>query len=414
MQNSAESQDITIPLGVFRRRCLLFVVPLLLLAAPAIGILQTSGESLADVDEIIEHSDDQQFLVGYAYNDRNYGYLKYRRLTSLSRQSVVALGSSRVLGFREEMFSGSFYNAGYTIVSPWDFRTFLGLIPDARLPEVLILGLDQFMFNAANNRDRPPKESTVWTTKPRNDLQAACQLIPDVYKDLVRGRLPIGPVLTHATGISPSTIPVGLNGLVNAQGFRNDGSLVYGSQVRLLLKSDPAARDFHFARTLNRVKRGGTRFNHGDMVDSAAVDEIDQLLSYCRERNVQVVAFLPPYADAVWDAMQESGNYEYTLHIESALQDSFDRHECELYAFHRMSDCDSSDLEAIDGFHAGGNVYLKMLIHMLSEGSVLNKHASLVQLQHDKQHVVDRYTCYQEPTHSKSRLASAESRHVLQ
>ena len=407
MPSTEESQTIEDQLRAFRRRCLLFAFPLLLFAVPAIGILLASSESFVDVDSIVERSDAEQFLVGFAYNEHNYGYLKYRRLTTLPKQSVVALGSSRVLGFREEMFTGSFYNAGYTIVSPWDFRSFPELVPDSQLPEVVILGLDQFMFNAANNRQRQPKESTAWTSKPRDDLHSALQLIPDVYKDLVRGRIAIGAVLTNATGSASEneTRTVGLNGLNNDRGFRNDGLFVYGSQAKLLLDDDSNARDYEFAHTLARVNRKSRLFNPGGAVDESAVDEIGRVLDYCRERAVQVVAFLPPYADAVWQAMQDSGDFEYTLKIESALRERFGRYGFELHAFHCMSDCGSSDQEAIDGFHAGEVTYLKMVIQMLQRGSALNQYADLNQLQNDVLQVVDRYTPYPEPHGAVRRLA---------
>lgn len=411
MQCTSKPQAISLQLKAFRRRCLLFMIPLLLCAAPAIGILLAAKESFVSVDQIVEDCDHQQLLVGFAYNEHNYGYLKYRRLTALPRQSVVALGSSRVLGFREEMFTDSFYNAGYTIVSPFDFRAFLQLIPDAQLPEVVILGLDQFMFNAENNQQRRPKNTTAWTERPGDDLYSALKLIPDVYKDLVRGRIPIGVVLSQATGRGEhrDVVRVGLNGIINARGFRNDGSFVYGSQVKLLMESSPEARDYHFAHTLARVRRGGRLFNRGADVDQSAVDEIVQLLEFCTDRNVHVVAFLPPYSDAVWRAMQNSGEYQYTQKIESCLRDEFDHYGFELYAFHCMSDCDASDDEAIDGFHAGETAYLKMLIHMLREGSALNRFASLSQLRQDAQQVVDRYTPYPEPSDQTSRLAATES-----
>lgn len=415
MQSTEESQAMEHQLRVFRRRSFLFIAPLLLIAVPPLGILIASRESFVSQEEIVERSDHEQFLVGFAYNEQNYGYLKYRRMSTLPRQSVVALGSSRVLGFREEMFTGSFYNAGYTIVSPWDFRSFLELIPDAQLPEVVILGLDHFMFNVANNKQRQPKDTAAWTATPRDDLQSALRLIPEIYKDFVRGRIPIGAVLKHATHPESNgdAVPVGLNGIINARGFRNDGSFVYGSQVKLLLESSPEARGYHFAHTLARVRRGGRLFNRGDEVDPSAVEEIGRLLDYCRERSVHVVAFLPPYSDAVWRAMQDSGEYQYTQKIESRLRDNFDRHGFELYAFHCMSDCDASDFEAIDGFHAGENVYLKILIHMLQNGSALNQFADLNQLQHDRQHVVNRYTPYPEPPALMRRVAAAGPENLI-
>ena len=389
----------------FVQHCALFVAPMVLLAVPAIGILAISGESFINVDKIVRASDDRQFLVGFAYNERNYGYLKYRRLTSLPRQSIVALGSSRVIGFREEMFTESFYNAGYTIRSPWDFRSFLKLIPEAQLPEVLILGLDQFMFNEATNHQRQPQPSTDWTERSHDDLQAVLRLVPDVYRDFVRGRIRIPELLAHAITMpgERETIPVGMNGLMNGKGFRNDGSFRYGLQIEKLLQDSPQARDYRFTNTLARVHRGVRLFDFADSVDPAAIAEIEQLLAFCRNRDVHVVAFLPPYANVVWKAMRDSGRFEYALNIEACLRSCFNRHGFELYSFHSMKDCGVSDLEAIDGFHAGECAYVRMLIQMVQNNSVLDRYTDLSQLRNISRWPYQRYLAYPEPR-VKSRL----------
>ncbi|MCA9048732.1 MAG: hypothetical protein KDA89_08385 [Planctomycetaceae bacterium] len=409
MEAAEQPMDDFAELRRFRKRCLLFSVPLGAVILPALLILAASGECFTDMDDIIRRSEREEFLIGFAYNEGNYGYLKYRRLLSLPKQSVVALGSSRVLGFREDMFTGPFYNAGFTIVSPWDFRSFLQQIPDDKLPDVLIAGLDQFMFNAENNESRPPKPVTAWTTFHPDDLQTALKLLPDVYKNLARGRIDVGRVLTAALGDTSTghAKPIGLNGLLNSQGFRNDGSMVYGGQVKLLLDGDSSARDFGFSDTLNRIRRGRNRFNWCGEPDSAALEEIDRFLQECAERKVFVTAFLPPYADAVWNEMQQSGNFEYLTEIETRLRGIFEHHGFELYSFHRMADCDASDQEAIDGFHAGENVYARMLIRMADPGSALSRYVSIPQLNADLENVVDRYTLYPESGRQSSRLAAA-------
>ncbi len=395
----------------FRRRCLLFVLPLLVCTVPALSILFVTGEAFVDADDLLKRLNDEPLLIGFAYNEPWYRHLKYRRLASLPRRSVVALGSSRVLGFREEMFRDRFYNAGYTIVSPWDFRTFLSLIPADRLPDTIILGLDQFMFCPDSRRRRPPLERTVWARPPRDDLNTSVRLIPDVCKDLLRGRIDLRTVLTHAMSASDthSARPVGLNSLINRKGMRNDGSFLYGSQIRRLLESDPQARDHGFADTLRRVRRRGRRFEGGRDVDAAAVEEIERLLQFCHDHGVMVVAFLPPYADAVWQAMLDTGDFSYMEKIESALRPAFDRYGFELYAFHRMSDCGASDAEAVDGFHAGEPVYLRMLIAMLRQGSILNRHTDIRQLTDDLRHCVNRYTAYREPGTTDTALAASGS-----
>ncbi|MEZ6060322.1 MAG: hypothetical protein R3C19_08180 [Planctomycetaceae bacterium] len=388
--------DSAAQLPRFLRTCALFAAPIVVLVAPALTVLAISGECFVSMDDIAHRARRQPVLVGFAYDEKNYGYLKYRQLTSLPRQSVIAVGSSRVLGFRREMFTSRFYNAGYTVVTAWDFRKFLAEVPETHRPDIVILGLDQFLFNSEYNEAAKGHDASDWHTASDADLQAALKVVPDVYKDVLRGRLKIGSPLSalRQPAESDGVAAFGLNAVVNRTGFRNDGSYSYGAQVDRLLTSDPSARDFGFAETLDRVRRGNRRFQHGAALDGDVVREISELLEFCSHRKMHVVAYLPPYADAVWQAMEASGEFAYATQIEAALRPHFDRHGFELYAFQCMSDCDASDEEAIDGFHAGEKTYLKMLIRMLERGSALNRFASLQTLRRDALQVVNRYVAY--------------------
>lgn len=381
----------------FCRRCFVFAAPLIGVTLPPLAILSATRESFVDIDAVIEEANEKPVLVGFAYNEQNYGYLKYRRLMTLPKQDVVAIGSSRVLGFREEMFTGDFYNAGFTIVSPWDFRSFLDQIPDEKLPATVLLGLDQFMFNRTFNEERPPKSPEAWTATPHDGFREAVGILPDVYKHLVRGEIDVVRVAAHALSPSEGRQAVGMNALLRRQGFRNDGSMLYGSQIDLLLEGSPEARDFAFADSYRRIERGRDRFEWADEPDEDSIAEIAQLLNYCSDRGVKVVAFLPPYADAVWDKMRDSGRYGYLEKLEPLLKQTFNRHNAEIYTFHTMRTCQASDAQVIDGFHAGEHAYARMLQAMVEQGSVLRHYVDAGKLASDLRHVANRYQAYPEP-----------------
>ena len=65
--------------------------------APAYFILSASKENYFDIDEII--ASDTNYLIGYAYNQENYRYLKWKTLVEKEQKDIWALGSSRVLQF---------------------------------------------------------------------------------------------------------------------------------------------------------------------------------------------------------------------------------------------------------------------------------------------------------------------------
>ena len=347
-------------LRLFVRRVMMFVLPAVLVVAPAVTILAWSGESFRNVDDALVQLDEQPLLTGYAYNEFNYGYLKFSRLTSLPRQTVVALGSSRVLAFREEMFRSSFYNAGYTVSPVEEFREFLSNVPDRLSPEILIIGVDQWMFNRTWI-DQSRTDKSRWTTNQSDSLQLGLKTIPKLYKDVVRGKLSFSGPKTE-----DGVVHVGLNAICNQKGFRNDGSFSYGNQVEQLLKTDPLNEDLPLRRS--------PRFAPSNVVDKEARQELKELLDYCADRGIRVVGFLPPFMDRLYERMLASGEHEYVRTLGRELRPLFEEQGFEFHEFQSMRSCDSDDSEAIDEIHGSDVTYVRLLLRMLEQGTVLADH----------------------------------------
>lgn len=380
-------------LRLFLRRGILFALPLILIAGLPCAILLRSGENFADLGRVVDQCSQQKFLVGYAWNEQNYGYLKYRRIETQPRRSVLALGSSRVLGFRSEMFRSSFYNAGYTITGAGDFETFLRQLPEAKLPDVLLIGLDQWMFNPDYSTSSGAASSDLWTSNQSSNIHSGLRTIPKVYKDLFRGKLNRAVLLGDVAG---EVIPVGLNAVNLGIGFRNDGSFSYGNQVTRLLADDPAARDYNFEETLGRVRRGAHRFNFGNTLDPAAIASLKRLRDFCRSRQIRVVAFLPPFTDRVYGELLNDGQHDYLRLLEPTLRRGLAAVDFELHAFSSMAACGATDRDAIDGFHGGELVYVRMLQRMIESSSVLTEHLDAVRLDASLADPVNRYVAFPE------------------
>ena len=87
--------------------------------------------------------------------EQSFALYKYKGFT-LNRPRVLALGSSRVMQFRGEMFGEGpyrsrveFYNAGGMIQSLDDLSAFVVLVDKSDGLEVVILGIDMWWLNAA-------------------------------------------------------------------------------------------------------------------------------------------------------------------------------------------------------------------------------------------------------------------------
>lgn len=371
----------------FLNQLFIFTIPLIILGSLPTYILWQSKENFYTIEKIL--SSEEQYLIGYAYHENNYGFLKWTYLNSNKKKNVWALGSSRVLQFRENMFDSTFYNAGYTILSIADFKPFLKSLPSSKHPEYIIIGLDQWMFNEsydALNFDPLPES---W----KNSFTFSPKIFPTyktIYADLFAGKYSFNALIES----SNSYHKIGLNAKMKNTGFRNDGTMYYGDQIMKLMNKDPAANDFNYSNTLDRIKQGNRRFQYCKSVNEKALSKLNELLKYCKDQQINVIAFLPPFADKVYDKMQESGQYVYLKEIYHKIKPLFDKYNYEIYDFSKVSLCNSNDNETIDGFHGGEVTYQKLLISMLDSSSILSQVTSIKKLKNDLLKKKNNYIVY--------------------
>ncbi len=361
-----------------------FVIQLLIFTAPIIiylgiptYILWQSKENFFKIDKIL--SSKEKYLIGYAYHENNYGFVKWTYLNSNDNKSVWALGSSRVLQFRGRMFDTTFYNAGYTISSINDFEPFIQSLPKAKQPKYIIIGLDQWMFNASSDNLNSTPPTKLW--------QSSFSLVPKIfptyktcYTDLFAGKYTFNTFRKQHSNLINK---IGLNAILNNTGFRNDGSIYYGVQIEKLINKDTTASDFNYSNTFDRIKHGNRHFEYCKSVNEKALNKLSAFLNYCKSQQINVIAFLPPFADKVYIKMVESGNYLYLKDVYQRIKPIFEKYNFEVYDFSKVALCNSSDNETIDGFHGGELTYQKILISILESGSILNRVANVNRLKDD-------------------------------
>ena len=369
----------------FIKRLFIFSIPVIIVLLLPFYVLWKYDENFYKIDNLI--TGNEKYLVGYGYNEYNYRYLKWANLNSNPKKAVWALGASRVLEFRSNMFDSSFYNAGFTINGINDYLPFLKSIPAEKYPHYLLLSLDHMMFNEACDNLKTTPAVNFWQSSFR--LYPRPGVYQAAFKDMLTGKYPV------ISFDEPDTInKVGLNAEVNNTGFRNDGSMYYGVQIPKLISNDTTADYYNYVNTLQRIKNGNMRFEFGKSVNEKALVKLDSLLGFCRNNNIEVVAFLPPFADKVYDSMISSGNYPYLFSLFSKMKPVFNKYEFECYDFSKMSLCNSNDNETIDGMHGSEVTYIKLLIKMLESDSKLNNVTNLNRLRNDLSHKLNRYEVY--------------------
>lgn len=355
----------------FLTKFLLFVIPWVLLGMLPCYILFSTKENFHQLDRTIIKN--TPYIIGYAYNESNYRYLKWAHLNYHPKYDVIALGSSRVLQLRDFMFNERFYNAGYTITSVNDFKPFLESVPESKLPKTILIGLDQWMFNENWDQLRSFKDKSFW--KKSYSPTPTFATLQNVYSDVFTGKylLPHEP---DSAGISW----VGLNATVNKKGFRNDGSISYGAEILGPHFKPVFIPDSVFDDTFRRIKGGVNRFEFGDKPNQRAYERLELFLRFCKEKEISVVGFLSPFAPKVYDKLQTTAKHKYMFDIFPQLQTLFQKRGYKVFDFTSAQSFGSHDEEFIDGFHGGEVAYAKILLEIAKSDSALERHVDVSKL----------------------------------
>lgn len=318
---------------------LFFISPLALFLAVPFYVLYFSGESFAS----LKKASFNKGLVGYAYNDSNYQAIKWFRLTEDDKFDIIALGSSRVLLFEEHMFKERFYNAGYSVKKLKDILGFMETIPKDKLPDHLLLGLDQWMFNTNWNTQGTIRKAAYWEEQFKQ--KPSFSEIKSVYKDLWSLKYSLRDIWSVETKL-------GLNANINERGIRTDGSMNYG----LALGDDYQ----DFSRTLRYIDKGVSRFKYGEDFDENMIDDLKILLEFCKAQKIHVTAILPPFPELV-SMRLHGGKHEYVFKLFDGIAPLFEKFAFDLFDFTSMAHLGVKDLEFMDGFHGRKTVYQRII-----------------------------------------------------
>ncbi|MEW5847189.1 MAG: hypothetical protein AB2A00_00195 [Myxococcota bacterium] len=326
-------------------------------------VMALAGE-FTTVDRVVmrQAAGGKDVLYGPAFSNPALSY-KLKAVLA-HRASVLALGSSRVMQLRRHFFipGTSFYNGGGVISRLVHFRYVLGQIPAEARPTTLLLGLDQWFFNA--KRETFTKEGlSAEFNDVDNPLNITQRNHAAVLEGLWNGRISAGKVLSHVEAGD-----IGITAIMASQGFRPDGSYRYGRT--LANPDDPEGHDPGFRDTLQRIREGNRRFEWADDLAPEAMAELAALLKECRRDGIRVVAYLPPFAPSVLARMRESGHYAYVQKIALAVRPLFDGEQSRFYDFTDVSSLGADDREFIDGFHGSEKTDARLLVAMAADGAL--------------------------------------------
>jgi hypothetical protein len=314
------------------------------------------SKEIFHVDMIIDYQQSKNILVGTAIQSIN-SQLKYRSVNKI-KPDIIAIGTSRVMQFRREYFNDniSFYNAGGAVINLPQYIDFIKSMNDK--PQFIIVGLDQYFFNENYAINDQNNNTYYYNYNP-------LKIILNIFKMISNNKISINQHYHYDDN-------VGLTAMVYGDGFRKDGSYFYNRIINEPESEYSKNYKYPFKDTVQRIDDGNSRFEYGIDVWEKSTEQVIQLLKECKNNNIKVIAFLPPFAPYINTKLKENGNYQYIWKIYNILISIFDEYDYELYDFTDFSNL-SDDSMYIDGFHGDDNTYHNILLKIKENNSLIGK-----------------------------------------
>lgn len=347
----------------------LFLLPIALYVAIGVVLPVYLGEYIPLRDIAQMQMGEEQTVFGQGHRDdfRIYKFIS----TELRQPNVLALGSSRVMQFRSEIFDNpsTFYNAGGGASNILEMQTFLEELPETYEPDLLIIGIDQDWFNP--NTTRIHSE----VVENRGGFNEVINYSRQMFSALLTHDFDWARLLNRRVPLRDDVRAIGVSAAIGGSGFRNDGS------QRYYLSTD--STEERLADVVVRLETSGFRFEFADQYDTEAFATLVDLVERCRARGINVVGFLPPYPPSIYSRMVENGNHHYMMSLSGAAADLFADNDYPFYDFGDGGEfVNLGDDTYIDGFHGGEWVYLQMFVRMLQDNpELLGPYANLERLQ---------------------------------
>lgn len=351
----------------FIPRFVRFVFPYAAITIFTIVVFYKSGEiSWLNKTLQAQIKDRRNFIYGAAYSNLP-NYFKFKAV-EISQPKIIALGSSRVLQFRSKFFNDSisFYNTGGVFNRLKQLRAFLESFPSEKLPETILLGLDQWWFNTRYDSSAIFKDDLIYNKYL--DCWVGMDGVQNFYRDLLFGKISwINLFIDEKSGVEW----LGIGAKTSNIGFRKDGSFAYG---KILYDSISLRR-----RINNTI--GGLKTNNGSLlwskqIDKNSLNELRILLRFCKKHKIAITGFLPPIDLLVWSELKKQpAHFPHFFNLYNQLFPIFRDYGFHVYDFSNPENYGSNTFEMVDAVHGSEKSFLKLYLELLRSDTYLNKYS---------------------------------------
>jgi hypothetical protein len=306
----------------------------------------------------IQQKNDVLVLLGTQYIDP---HLKYKNANT-ANWDILVLGTSRMHQIREDFFIDgiTFYNTATAVHNLNHYIKFIEALEV--FPRFLVFNLDPWQFNKnyletdwAKMVDEIVSDyKSSYKYDPLKQFQAMLLMLKD-------GSLKFPQKFNNLQNI-------GFTAAVYGEGWRKDGSYYW----KRALDMDRYKNATAYMECIPSIDKGYWLFVH-DPEDGQLYEDsiklVEKILSLCKERNIMVVAFLPPFTPSIYNRLMENGHYTYMTQVYPALLPLFQEYGYELYDFTASDMVDDS--MTFDGWHPDERGAYNILLSIKERNSAL-------------------------------------------
>lgn len=322
-------------------------------------------------EHIVKKQIKNNSIYGSALNGNTFTYKL--ELIKKVKPEIIALGSSRVMQFREDSFNKKFVNAGGGMNSLNEGLIFLKKMYEFHNPKYIILGLDFWWLNSNisiptnfsyhKNTGNIISKQKVWRT---SKWLASGKIDKNTLKNIFSKENFKNKYTNYNN--------MGFDAISTSDGFRIDGSR---SSTKHIFGLRPNI-DEQFSDVFNRIESGQRKFEYGSNLSEEGIKYLKSIISFIESKGTEFIIVVPPVANSV---LKKMSNYEYSYinkinHLLIGLK-------VEKYNYHDPSLLTTNDCEFLDGNHGGDILYKRILKDIHAKKSSLTNYINIKKINND-------------------------------